>query len=70
MRSSLPADARLRVGPAFPEAGWAGPPDHIASSMVGQLMGLPVFEKHSKERAGALQEYFQFVRDTDAYMTT
>ena len=50
--------------------GWLGrSPDHIASSMVGQLMGLPVFEKHSKERAGALQEYFQFVRDTDAYMT-
>ena len=42
--------------------GWLGrSPDHIASSMVGQLMGLPVFEKHSKERAGALQEYFQFL---------
>ena len=50
--------------------GWLGrSPDHIASSMVGQVMGLPVFENHSKERAGALQEYFQFARDTDAYMT-
>ena len=56
MKSSLPADARLRVGPAFP--GLAGPVDHIASSMVGQMMGLPVFEKHSARRAGALQEYF------------
>ena len=58
-------------------AGWAGlsggwlgrSPDHIASSMVGQVMGLPVFEKHSKERANALHDYFEYVRDTDAYMT-
>ena len=50
--------------------GWLGrSPDHIASSMVGQVMGLPVFEKHSKERAGALMDYFRFARDSDAYMT-
>ena len=50
--------------------GWLGrSPDHIASSMVGQVMGLPVFEKHSPERAKAIWEYFQWVRDTDAYMT-
>ncbi|MEE2661400.1 MAG: 4-hydroxyphenylacetate 3-hydroxylase N-terminal domain-containing protein [Pseudomonadota bacterium] len=50
--------------------GWLGrSPDHIASSMVGQVMGLPVFEKHSKERAKALVDYFEYVRDSDAYMT-
>ncbi len=50
--------------------GWLGrSPDHIASSMVGQVMGLPVFEKHSKERAKALVNYFEYVRDSDAYMT-
>ena len=50
--------------------GWLGrSPDHIASSMVGQVMGLPVFEKHSPDRAKALWEYFQWARDTDAYMT-
>lgn len=50
--------------------GWLGrSPDHIASSMVGQVMGLPVFEKHSKERAGALMDYFQYARDNDIYMT-
>ena len=50
--------------------GWLGrSPDHIASSMVGQIMGLFVFEKHSPTRAGALREYFEWARDTDAYMT-
>ena len=50
--------------------GWLGrSPDHIASSMVGQVMGLFVFEKHSPARAKALREYFEWARDTDAYMT-
>ena len=49
--------------------GWLGrSPDHIASSMVGQVMGINVFEKHSPARAKAIWEYFQWVRDTDAYM--
>ena len=51
-------------------AGWLGrSPDHIASSMVGQVMGLEVFEKHSPERAKALWEYFTWARDQDHYMT-
>ncbi len=51
-------------------AGWLGrSPDHIASSMVGQVMGIHVFEEHSKKRAEALWEYFKWVRDKDAYMT-
>ncbi len=50
--------------------GWLGrSPDHIASSMVGQIMGLSVFERHSPERARAIREYFEWVRDADAYMT-
>ena len=51
-------------------AGWLGrSPDHIASSMVGQVMGLQVFEKHSPDRAKALWEYFTWARDQDHYMT-
>ncbi len=51
-------------------AGWLGrSPDHIASSMVGQVMGLPVFEKHSPKRARALWDYFKWARDEDHYMT-
>ena len=50
--------------------GWLGrSPDHIASSMVGQVMGLPVFERHSAERAQALSDYFAWARDEDVYMT-
>ena len=50
--------------------GWLGrSPDHIASSMVGQVMGMPVFERHSPERARALREYFGWARDEDVYMT-
>ena len=50
--------------------GWLGrSPDHIASSMVGQVMGISVFEKHSPARATALREYFEWARDADAYMT-
>ncbi|MEX2453275.1 MAG: 4-hydroxyphenylacetate 3-hydroxylase N-terminal domain-containing protein [Rhodospirillaceae bacterium] len=50
--------------------GWLGrSPDHIASSMVGQVMGLPVFEKHSPERAKAIWNYFEWARDNDVYMT-
>ncbi len=26
-------------------------PDHIASSLLGQVMGLPIFERHSPKRA-------------------
>ena len=51
-------------------AGWLGrSPDHIASSMVGQVMGLDVFENHSPDRAKALLDYFNWVRDQDHYMT-
>ena len=51
-------------------AGWLGrSPDHIASSMVGQVMGLNVFENHSPDRAKALLDYFNWARDQDHYMT-
>ena len=44
-------------------------PDHIASSIVGQVMGLPVFEKHSKARARALWDYYEYARDNDVFLT-
>ena len=44
-------------------------PDHIASSIVGQVIGLEVFERHGKERAEALWDYYEFCRDTDAFLT-
>ncbi len=44
-------------------------PDHLASALVGQVIGIEVFERHGKERAQALLEYFQYVRDNDIYLT-
>ncbi len=44
-------------------------PDHLASALVGQVIGIDVFERHGKERAQALLDYFQYVRDNDVYLT-
>ena len=44
-------------------------PDHIASSLLGQVMGLPIFERHSPERAKALSDYYAFARDNDLFLT-
>jgi 4-hydroxyphenylacetate 3-monooxygenase len=34
-------------------------PDHVASTLVGQRIGLDVFQKHSPQRAKALAGYFE-----------
>lgn len=44
-------------------------PDHLASSLVGQAMGLEVFERHSKARARAFWDYFTYARDHDLFLT-
>src|SRR5919108_1153183 len=44
-------------------------PDHVASCLSGMVMGLEVFERHSPQRAGALQEYFTYARDHDLFVT-
>ena len=44
-------------------------PDHIASSLLGQVMGMPIFERHSPERARALADYWAFARDNDLFLT-
>ena len=44
-------------------------PDHVASCLSGMVMGLEVFERHSPERAGALQDYFTYARDHDLFVT-
>jgi 4-hydroxyphenylacetate 3-monooxygenase len=44
-------------------------PDHVASCLSGMVMGLEVFERHGKERARALLDYFTFARDHDLFVT-
>jgi 4-hydroxyphenylacetate 3-monooxygenase len=44
-------------------------PDHVASCLSGMVMGLEVFERHSKARARALLDYFTYARDHDLFVT-
>lgn len=44
-------------------------PDHVASALAGQVMGLDVFERYNPEYAGNLRDYYQYVRDNDLYLT-
>jgi 4-hydroxyphenylacetate 3-monooxygenase len=44
-------------------------PDHLASALVGQRMGLDVFARHGAERAKALAGYFEEARRNDYFLT-
>ena len=36
-------------------------PDHVASSLLGQVIGIDVFRRHGEARAKALLDYFDYV---------
>ena len=44
-------------------------PDHLASSITGQAMGIEVFERHGARHASALRDYYAYARDNDLYLT-
>ncbi|MEL0112025.1 MAG: 4-hydroxyphenylacetate 3-hydroxylase N-terminal domain-containing protein [Rickettsiales bacterium] len=44
-------------------------PDHLASAVTGQLMGLDLFEAHDPARAKAFWDYYVHARDNDLYLT-
>ena len=44
-------------------------PDHIASSLVGQVIGIEVFRRHGEARAKALLDYFDYARRNDLYLS-
>jgi 4-hydroxyphenylacetate 3-monooxygenase len=44
-------------------------PDHVASALVGQRMGIEVFRKHSADRAKALEGYFEEASRNDYFLT-
>ncbi len=44
-------------------------PDHVASTLVGFQMGLPVFRDYNRQRAAALDDYFRHARDRDLYLS-
>jgi 4-hydroxyphenylacetate 3-monooxygenase len=62
-RKALQAWARL-------SCGFMGrSPDHVASALVGQRMGIEIFRKHGAARATALSDYFDHARKNDLYLT-
>jgi 4-hydroxyphenylacetate 3-monooxygenase len=44
-------------------------PDHVASTSIGQRMGLEVFQKHGSERAKALADYVDYATRGDLFLT-
>ena len=44
-------------------------PDHVASALVGQRMGIDIFRKHGPDRAKALIDYFDHATKNDIFLT-
>jgi len=44
-------------------------PDHVASTLIGQRMGIDVFKKHGPARAKALEDYVDYATKSDLYLT-
>jgi 4-hydroxyphenylacetate 3-monooxygenase len=44
-------------------------PDHVASTLIGQRMGIEVFTKHGPARAKALEDYVDYATRNDLYLT-
>ncbi|MEP9380012.1 4-hydroxyphenylacetate 3-hydroxylase N-terminal domain-containing protein [Aquabacter sp. CN5-332] len=44
-------------------------PDHVASSVAGQIMGIEVFERHDPKRAAAFRDWFDYARRSDLFLT-
>jgi 4-hydroxyphenylacetate 3-monooxygenase len=44
-------------------------PDHLASALIGQRMGIDVFRKKSVERAKAFEDYVDYATASDLFLT-
>src|SRR5215470_6381900 len=62
-RKAMQAWARLSYG------FMGRSPDHLASSIIGQVMGIEVFEKHGAARAKALRDYYEEASRNDYFLT-
>jgi 4-hydroxyphenylacetate 3-monooxygenase len=50
--------------------GFAGrSPDHVASSLLGQVIGIDVFRRHGEARAKALLDYFDHASRNDLFVS-
>lgn len=44
-------------------------PDHLASALIGQRMGIEVFRKHDEKRAKAFEDYVDYATQNDLFLT-
>jgi 4-hydroxyphenylacetate 3-monooxygenase len=44
-------------------------PDHLASTLIGQRMGLDVFRRHGAERAQAVADYYDYASRNDLFVS-
>ena len=44
-------------------------PDHVASALIGQRMGIEVFQRHGPARAKALADYVDYATRNDLFLT-
>ncbi|HEX3881588.1 MAG TPA: 4-hydroxyphenylacetate 3-hydroxylase N-terminal domain-containing protein [Stellaceae bacterium] len=44
-------------------------PDHVASALVGEVIGIDVFRRHGEKRAAALLSYFDEMSRNDHYLS-
>ena len=59
----------MQAWAALPYGFMGRSPDHLASALVGQRMGIEVFEKHGAERAKAFADYFEEASRNDYFLT-
>src|SRR5580692_7087636 len=62
-RKALQAWARVHYG------FMGRSPDHVASALIGQRMGIEVFRKHGPQRAKALEDYVDYATKSDLFLT-
>lgn len=62
-RKALQAWARVHYG------FMGRSPDHVASALIGQRMGIEVFRRHSADRARALEDYVDYATKNDLFLT-
>jgi 4-hydroxyphenylacetate 3-monooxygenase len=71
-RSREQLESRRRALAAWAQlsCGFIGrSPDHVASSLIGQVMGIEVFERHGPARAAALRDYVAEATRQDWFLT-
>ena len=74
---SLPRNLEEMVQRRKALQAWAGvsygflgrSPDHLASALVGQSVGMDVWNKYDPKRAKAMQDYFQYASRNDLFLT-